>query len=439
MDKKALSLPILIAIVVGNMIGSGIYVLPATLAKFGTISILSWIYTSVGALFLAISFIHLNRRYPKTGGPYAYCRLAFGKPTGFVIACIYWFSNLVSIAALSITAVGYLGFIFPSLDAASSSYSQNLALFTELSVVWLFTAVNIIGLHVAGVVQLYLTIIKIIPLFLIALFGFGYMHFDNLGQFSYGDASYFSAFSSAAAVTFWSFVGLEAATVPAENTSGPKDIYRATIWSTLFCALVYVLCTVVIMGMIPSSALQSSQFPFATAGAMIFGPYGAFIIVLFAFISGISAVNVCILLQGQIVFAAARDNLFPHSFAKLSKRDVPIRAQIFSAVLLTILLTVSMQPTLLKQFNNVALLASFLTLVTYLVSMLAELRFVVSEKKPLKGMLLNKNTILAVVATFYALWMISSIDAFITKIGFILILCFIPVYYLVVKKPGQAA
>lgn len=436
MDKKALSLPILIAIVVGNMIGSGIYVLPSALAQFGTISIFSWIYTSIGALFLALSFVLLNKRHPKTGGPYAYCHLAFGKPIGFVIACIYWFSILVSIAALAITVTGYLGFIFPSLDSTQPSYSQLGALTVELLVVWTFTMVNILGIHVAGVVQLYLTVIKLIPLFLVALFGFGWVHWNNLAEFSLTNQSHFGALSSAAALTFWSFVGLEAATVPAENTRGPKDIYRATIWSTLFCAFIYIICTIVLMGMIPADQLQSSQFPFANAGAIIFGPYGALIFVIFAFISGISALNVCVLLQGQIVFAAARDNLFPHTFAKLSKRDVPVRAQLFSASLLTIILTISMEPTLLKQFNNVALLAAFLTLVTYTVSMLAELKFAFSERPRTKNILLNKNIFIALIATIYAIWMLSSIDPFITKIGLILVLSFVPIYYLVVKKPG---
>ena len=100
MDKKALNLPILISLVMGSMIGTGIYILPASLAEYGSLSLISWVYTSIGAIFLALTFAHLNKRFPKTGGPYVYCREAYGKPTGFIIAYTYWMSNMVSIEAL---------------------------------------------------------------------------------------------------------------------------------------------------------------------------------------------------------------------------------------------------------------------------------------------------------------------------------------------------
>src|SRR5262249_53821237 len=153
--------------VVGNMIGTGIYVLPASLAEYGSLSLIAWIYTSIGAIFLALTFANLNKRFPKTGGPYVYCKEAYGKLTGFLVAYTYWISNLVSISALAVASVGYLGFLTPLLDANKTAFSQPLALLLELSIVWLFTLINIIGIHTAGVVQFVLTIIKLIPLFLI--------------------------------------------------------------------------------------------------------------------------------------------------------------------------------------------------------------------------------------------------------------------------------
>src|SRR5262245_5011959 len=124
MDKKALNLPILVSLVMGSMIGTGIYVLPASLAQYGTVSLLSWIYTSIGAIFIALTFAHLNRRFPKTGGPYVYCREAYGKLTGFIIAYTYWMSNMVSIAGITVSSVGYIGFIAPILNSNSASYNQ---------------------------------------------------------------------------------------------------------------------------------------------------------------------------------------------------------------------------------------------------------------------------------------------------------------------------
>lgn len=336
MDKKALSLPILISLVIGNMVGTGIYVLPASLAEYGSLSLLSWVYTSLGAIFLAITFAKLNKRFPKTGGPYVYCKEAFGKLTGFIIAYTYWVSYLVSIAGIAVASVGYLGFILPALNSNTPSYNQYTALIVELGVVWLFTGINLIGIHTAGLVQIFLTFIKLTPLILVSLIGLGSIHLENLTHFTTGNESTIAAFSSAAALTFWAFIGLESATVPAENTQGSRDIYKATVFGTLATSIIYIISTFVIMGMIPSAELQSSQFPFAQAGTILFGSQSAVIIALCAFISGLGALNVCVLIQGQIVFAAARDHLFPKAFAKLSKRDVPVAGQFLSSTIVSL-------------------------------------------------------------------------------------------------------
>lgn len=427
MNKKALSLPILISLVVGNMIGTGIYVLPASLAEYGTLSLLSWLYTSIGAIFLALTFANLSKRFPETGGPYVYCKQAYGRLAGFIVAYTYWLGNLVSIAGIAIASVGYLGFITPTLNANTSAYNQYIALFCELSVVWLFTLINIIGVHAAGVVQVFLTIIKLTPLILVSLIGMGSIHIENLSQFTTGHESSFTAVSSAAALTFWAFIGLESATVPAENTQGYRDIYKATVYGTLATAFVYILSTFVIMGMIPTAELKNSQFPFAQAGTILFGPQSAVFIAICAFISGLGALNVCVLIQGQIVFAAARDHLFPKIFAKLSKHDVPIAGQILSSTLISLFLILSMQPSLLKQFTNVALLAGLLTLLTYFATTLSELKFVF-----LSGV--SKSIIIPLLAALYAVWMISSFSLAILGVGIMLILLCVPVYVLVGRK-----
>lgn len=434
MNRKVLTFPILLSIVVGNMIGTGIYILPASLAEFGTISILAWLITSTGALLLALTFIRLNKRFPETGGPYAFCKEAFGKLVGFIIAYTYWISNLVSIAGIAVSSVGYLGFITPTLDANSKTFDQTYALFFELGAVWLFTFINIVGLQTAGLIQLCLTIIKIIPLVLIVLLGFAFIHIDNLTQWSVSNTSQFSALSSAAALTFWAFIGLESATVPAENTPGAKVVAKATLYGTVLTSTIYILSTIVLMGMISVTHLQHSQFPFADAANMIFGHHPAAVLAICAVISGLGALNVCILIQGQIVFAAARDHLFPKIFAKLSKNDVPFAGQLLSSCLVSLLLTLTIKPSLLEQFNHIALLAAFLTLTTYLVSMLAELKFLLTAKEPLTKILFSKSTLITTLAACYILWMVASLNTTIVLIGISAILCCIPIYILIVRK-----
>jgi len=433
-DKKALSLPILISLVIGNMIGTGIYILPAELAKYGTLSILSWIYTSIGALFLALTFAHLNNRFPKTGGPYIYCKEAFGKLIGFIVAYSYWAGYLVSVAGIAVSSVGYLGFITPALNANTTTYNPHLALAIELGFIWFFTAVNIIGIHAAGVFQLILTIIKVIPLFIIIIFGLSHIHLENLTHFTVGTESSFMAVSSAATLTFWAFLGLESATVPSENTRGPRDIFKATVFGTLATSIIYIISTIVLMGMIPALLLEHSPFPFAEAGKLLFGSGSAILIVICAILSGLGALNACILIQGQIVFAAARDHMFPRIFTKLSKNDSPIAGQLFSSSLVTLLLILTMDPNFSKQFDTIALLAAFLLLVVYLISALAETKFIFSQKTSLYKVLLNRSTWVVLASIAYSVWMILSLDLKILLLGAVLILTCIPVYYFTVRK-----
>jgi APA family basic amino acid/polyamine antiporter len=437
MNKKALSLPILISLVVGNMIGTGIYVLPAALAEYGTLSLFAWIYTSIGAIFLALTFAKLTKRFPQTGGPYVYCKQAFGKMAGFIVAYTFWISNLVSIAGITVSSISYLGFISPILNSGSESYNQYAVLGVELCIVWFFTFINLIGIHTAGVVQLLLTIMKLTPLILVSLIGMGSIHLSNLTEFNIAHESNFAALSSAAALTFWAFIGLESATIPAENTQGAKDIYKATVYGTLATSIIYIICTFVLMGMIPAEELKNSQFPFAEAGRILFGSWSGLVIAIFAFISGLGALNVSILIQGQIVFAAARDHLFPKQFAKLSRHDVPVAAQLLSTLLVSLFLIVSIEPSLLKQFRNIALLAALLTLMTYFVTTLAELKFVIASGKSWVRAILTKSIIIPLLAALYSIWMISSFSKEILGVAIVLVMICVPIYVCVVRRYAE--
>lgn len=434
MDKKALSLPILISLVVGNMVGTGIYMLPASLAQYGTIALLAWVLTAAGALLLAITFVNLNKRFPKTGGPYAFCKAAFGRIGGFIVAYVYWSSNMISIAGIAVASIGYLGFIWPALNAGSTAYHPLLVLVAELAIVWLFTLVNIFGIHGAGIVQLFLTIMKMLPLLAVSLIGLAYIHPANFSHAASGNISYFAALSSAATLTFWAFIGLETATIPAENTLGPKDISRATIYGVIISSLIYFLSTFVLMGMIPMEHLKNSQFPFAEAGTLLFGSGAATVIALFALISGLGTLNASILVQGEIVFAAARDHLFPHRFAKLSRHDAPVAGQLLSSSLVSVFLMLTIAPTLLKQFNTLALLAGLLTLVIYLATTLAEIKFTLDKKIAFTKLFYGKAFVIAILASGYCLWMISSFDSSMIVVSAVIILLCIPIYKFTLKK-----
>jgi APA family basic amino acid/polyamine antiporter len=198
--------------------------------------------------------------------------------------------------------------------------------------------------------------------------------------------------------------------------------------------VIYIASTFVLMGMISTSQLQNSPFPFSDAGKILFGSNTAIVVAICAVVAGLGALNACILVQGQIMFAAARDNLFPRVFAKLSKNNVPVKAQLFSSVLISLFLIATRNPSLLKQFDNIALLAAFLLLATYLLVALAEMKFLSEEHKSLFKGCMQKSSWFVLPAVIYSVWMMLSLNYEIIVVGAVLVLVCIPVYYFTVRK-----
>ncbi len=256
-----------IALVMGNMIGSGIFLLPASLSLYGGISVFGWLFSSVGALLLALVFARLGGILPATGGPYAYTRLGFGDFAGFLVAWGYWISIWCANAAIAVAFVGYLGHFLPGL-----AQTRLLAAATALAAIWTLTWVNTQGIRKAGTVQLVSTSLKILPLVAIGTAGLLYFDPGNFRPFNVSEASGFSAISASATLTLWAFLGLESATVPAAQVDRPeRTIPRATVFGTLTTALIYVLSTVGVMGILSPSALRGSTAPFADAANLIWG------------------------------------------------------------------------------------------------------------------------------------------------------------------------
>ncbi len=239
------------ALVVGNMIGSGIFLLPASLAAFGPISLVGWTVTSLGALVLAVIFGRLSRIVTKTGGPYAYTEAGFGEFAGFIIAWGYWIALWTGNAGVAVALAGYVGFLFPGIGASQSS-----SLAVALIAIWTLTLVNIRGVAEAGVVQVVTTVLKLVPLVLIGTLGAFWIDGANFTPFNTSGQSNISAISAAAALTLWAYLGLESATVPAGDVIDPeRTIPRATILGVLIAAAVYISVTTVAIGVVPSADL----------------------------------------------------------------------------------------------------------------------------------------------------------------------------------------
>jgi APA family basic amino acid/polyamine antiporter len=287
--------------------------------------------------------------------------------------------------------------------------------------------VNVIGVHTAGVVQLVTTILKIIPLVVIATAGLFYVSVSNFVPFNASDQSSFSAITSTVALTLWAFLGLESGTTPAEHVHEPeRTIPRATILGTLGAATVYILGTVAVMGVIPSAELATSNAPFADAAGAMWGSWAVYAVGAGAVVSCFGALNGWLLLQGQIPLAAARDGLFPEAFGRISRFDTPAYGLVLSSVLSSVVLLMNYNKGLVEQFTFIILLATLNTLVPYVFCSLSEIMIALKGGRRVGSF--TGLAVISVLAFVFSLWAIAGAGAEIVYWGFLLLMSGVPVY-----------
>jgi len=423
--KPRIGIWIATALVVGNMVGSGVFLLPASLAPFGGISILGWLFTTAGAVTLALTLSRLGRRFPEVGGPYAYTRRGVGELAGFLVAWGYWISIWSGNAAISVGFVGYVAAFFPIL-----AQTPALGAATALGAIWLLTAVNAYGVREAGVVQLVTTALKLLPLAAIGTLGLLYLDVDHFVPFNASGGSAFNAVTATATLTLWAFLGLESATIPADSVKHPRrTIPRATILGTLLAGGVYILATVGVMGIMPAAELAQSTSPFADAAQRVWGSWAGSLIAIGAAISAFGALNGWILLQGQMPRAAALDGLFPGVFGKLSRRGTPAAGLVISSLLVTGLLALNYTASLVDQFTFIILLATISTLLPYAFSALSELLLLRRDPERPRGKRLAGVVVLSVLALAYSLWAMTGAGRDALFWGFLLLLAGVPIYW----------
>ncbi len=412
------------ALVIGNMIGSGIFLLPATLAPFGSLSIIGWIATSAGAICLALVFGRLARNCTRTGGPYAYTREGYGDFAGFIVAWGYWIALWSGNAAVAVAFVSYAAYFFPML-ASNNVAGLTLALFA----IWAVTIVNIRGVQGAGRLQIITTVLKIFPLLLIVLLGFRYFDSSGLTPINPTNQSSLSGIVACAALTLWAFIGLESATVPAGDVVNPsKTIPVATIVGVAFSAVIYIAVTVSVFSIMSPHDLAHSTAPLADAASLKLGAIGGAVIAVGACISTFGTLNGFTLLSGQVPYGAAQDGIFPRWFDHTSTHGTPTRALVVSNILASLLIAMNFTKGLVDQFTFIILLATLATLVPYLFCALAEIMIWLrsgGDKLTKPGM---PAIILGGLAFFYSLWAIYGAGKEVVFYGFLLLLLGIPIH-----------
>lgn len=389
--KRELGFWAVLALVIGNMIGSGIYLLPATLAPLGWNQAIGWIITLGGALCLAVIFARLSAKVPRAGGPYAYADAAFGPLAGYVAAWSYWVMTWVGNGAIAIAVISNLSLIFPGIGTV-----PGLPAVLAVGFVWLLTLVNLAGVRAAGRVQAVTTLLKIIPLLgLILLAGWfalsGAPHAPDPGvPLTSGNIAV------AAGLTFWGFLGLESATVPADKVQNPaRNVPRATLIGVAVTGLIYLGISLAFAFYMPASEAAASPAPVAAFLGKTFGSGIAQVVALFAAISAFGALNGWILVQGEMPWAMARGGVFPAWFAKESARGIPLRGHIVSSLLLSIMALLNAQKGMGKLFEFIGSVSIAAGLVAYLLSALAALRLLPGERRV---------AVAALIAAAFTLW-----------------------------------
>jgi APA family basic amino acid/polyamine antiporter len=411
------------ALVVGNVVGSGVYLLPASLASYGPNSLLAWLFTATGAVLLAVVFAALSRSFPKDGGPYVFTRAAFGELAGFVVAWGYWVSVWVGNAAIATGAVSYTSAFAPWIASVPGAAAG-----VTIAVVWLLTLVNYWGVRTAGWVQAVTAVLKMLPLVAVSVVAGFFVQREAVASFAQVPLS-LDGTTAAATLALWALVGFESATVPADKVQDPaRTIPRATLVGTLVSAVFcFAACSLVLL-VVPASQLSASNAPFADAARVIWGDGAAAVVAVFAAISAYGALNGWILLQGELPFALARDGVFPRPFARESARRTPAFALVFTSVLVTALVVMSFRGSMAQAFKFFILLATSANLVAYLVCSLALL--VLIRQGRLSGSQRGTPWLAAAGALggAYSLWAIAGAGREATAWGAVLLVAAVPVY-----------
>lgn len=443
-----------VALVVGNIIGSGIFLLPASLAPYGLNSVWAWLLTCAGAMALAMVFGGLSRAFPEAGGPYAYTRMAFGDMPAFVVLWTYWISLWIGNAAIATAGVSYLSNLLPWI-----AEQRGASAIVTVLIVWLMAGVNAWSTRAAGKLQIVTTVLKLVPLLgvvglgvWLALSGSSHLNGAHLASSKFN----LNAVTAAATLVLFALCGMESAAVAADKVRDPaRTIARASLVGTAIAATVYIIASTTVLLLIPSDQLAHSNAPFADVASLFWGSPVAHWFALFAAISCFGALNGWTLLCAEIPFQFGKSGQFPKIFAHRSPRQTPTFALFVSSLLVTVLVLMNFGKSMVEVFTFMVLLSTTATLLMYLLCALALLKLLRSG-----AMAASKPTFALAIAgalgTVFALWAIIGAglstdsrtcgEALVcwtpwqsnaVYMGFALMAAAVPVYYAMAKRGRQ--
>jgi basic amino acid/polyamine antiporter, APA family len=368
-ESRVLGVWMCTALVVGNVIGVGIFLLPASLAPYGLTALTGWLITLVGCSFLAISFAYLARAFPTDDGPYTYTKRAFGDGIAFAVMWCYWVSTCVTNATLAVGIVGYLTILMPALNN-----TPWLPPVTALSLIWLFVWLNLRGARTVGWAQILTTVLKLLPMLGVIYLGLWIWLTDPAAYHEHVPASPSSLkdISEASTLTLYAMLGIECATIPACRVRNPeRTIPLATVIGTIVTAAVYIGVSIVPMLLIPQRTLAASNAPIADLFGRVLGGHASEVVALFVAIGGLGALNGWTMIVGEVTQNIARHGHFPQSWAKENRHGAPTVALVLTGAIASVMLVCNYTQSINGLFTFLSVVVTAANLPVYLTCTLA--------------------------------------------------------------------
>lgn len=402
-----------IALVMGNMIGSGVFLLPASLAPYGWNAVGGWIFTIGGALVLAYLLAWLTRAVPGAGSATGFVEAAFGEGPAFLIGWIYLVSIWTTVVAIAVAAVSYLSSIIPALSAGTGRPA-----IAALVLLWAMTLINLRGTRAAGWFQILTLGLKVVPLVVVIVIACVLLVTGTGDIAPYRpEAISFGQVSGAATLTLWALLGFECASLAAARVENPEvNVPRATLWGTGLTGVLYLLVCSAIALMLPADIASTSPAPFSTFVERYWAAGPAAAVAVFAVISCIGALNGWVLLQGELPRAMAVRGLLPRRFAATDAHGTPRRALILSSILASLFVLMNASKSMQGLFEFLLLLATSATLWLYLACSLAAWKLGIARA-------------FAVVGIAYSLWTLWGAGVEASALSLVLMLAGLPVWW----------
>jgi putrescine:ornithine antiporter len=398
-QQKKMNLTQLTFIVAVNMMGSGIIMLPTNMAKVGAISLLSWIVTALGSMAIAYGFAQAGLFNQRPGGMAAYAEDAYGKPGYFLVFILYFLSLAVGNVAIGISAIGYLAGFFPWLSSTPVATCIGL-----IALLWLTTVANFGGPSWTGRIGSITVWGVIIPVGLLCLIGwFWFKPSTFAAAWNPHGLGLWEGMSSSIALTLWAFLGMESAAQNSAAVENPKrDVPLACMLGTLGAAVIYVLSTTVIQGIVPNAELAASTGPFALAYAQMFNPTVGSIIMALAVMACLGSLLGWQFTIAQTGKAAADERMFPALFSKVNSLGAPVVGMIVLAIVQSGLALMTISPTLSDQFGVLVNLAVVTNVIPYIIALSALMVMMRIAKVP--EATYRRNVVIVTIAMLYSVF-----------------------------------